>query len=311
MLSMKKYILFAFLFVGAVWTTLDAQTRLVGERAIYSQGYISPVLINPGAIGMGEDQHLLLNYRNAWASFPGSPKTFTFSYDGNVGNRLGIGAQLLGDSYGSFQTTKGILGLSYSINTESNKVGFGLTAEYVQHRLSGGLNLVNPNDSEVINRLDGSQYFDATLGIYGIYNNQLIYGLTLPSLISSRVNQSTSGATTAAESEIGFIAQVGYRLTSKEYDAVFEPSIIVKQVMLTPFHVDLNMKMSFLEERLTGGVTYTVGADKRIGFLLGAMISNFGFDYSYNVSLHEFQQYNNGSHEITLKLNLSPRNQQK
>ena len=70
------------------------------------------------------------------------------------------------------------------------------------------------------------------------------------------------------------------------------------------------MKAAFLDESLIGGLTYTAGGENRLGFLIGAKVSNLEFNYSYGLSFNEFQQYNNGSHEFSVKFNLQPRNRQ-
>ena len=133
---MKKILFFSIILISFIINSAQAQTRLIGERGIYSQAYINPVLINPGATGFQDYQEILFNYRNTWATFPGSPQTLTFNYNGPLGNRLGLGAQILTDKFAAFETMKGGLTLSYSIESKVNKVGFGLTGEYVQHRLS-------------------------------------------------------------------------------------------------------------------------------------------------------------------------------
>ena len=61
---------------------LKAQERYFDERYIYSQAFINPLLINPGAAGFSGSQNLLLNYRNQWSGFNGAPTTATVSYDG-------------------------------------------------------------------------------------------------------------------------------------------------------------------------------------------------------------------------------------
>ena len=86
-----------------------------------------------------------------------------------------------------------------------------------------------------------------------------------------------------------------------------EPSIAVKQIRRVPFHVDLNVKLSFLEEQLIAGVTYSVGEISRIGILLGTRIENLRLYYSYDTSFAEFQDHNNGSHELTIQYNLPRR----
>jgi len=305
MTHLKTYI-FLILFTLIIGTISAQGPRLIGERSIYSQHFLSPILVNPGASGFEDHQELLFNYRNSWATFPGSPRTVTFSYNGPVGNRIGIGAMLVSDKFAALETTKGQISAAYAIESPSNKVSFGLSAEYIQHRLSGSEfdnELVDENDVQIIGRLDGSQFFDVSFGAYGVYNDQIIYGLTLPTLVSSRLSDGADGS---GSREFGFIANLGYRMPIEGYDVTIEPSVFIKQLMLVPFHADLNLKMQFLEERLTGGVTYTLGADEKFGFLVGTKLQTFEFLYTYNISMNTFQNYNNGSHEFSLKFNISP-----
>lgn len=297
-----KYII-CFLFLSfCVATTVNGQVRLHSERGIFTQGHAHPILINPGATGFSGGQNLLVNYRNTWASFPGAPSSYTFSYDGAIGNRIGVGAQVLSDRFAAFETLKGSLSVSYGIESESNKFGAGLSLEYLQHQISRAdatSALVAQNDQEILDRLDGSRFFDLSLGLYGEYQDKVIYGITLPSLVSAMLNEFDSGTT--GDKTIGAIGHLGYRHRLPEYDIIIEPSVVFKYLMLTPTHADLNLKVDFLDEALTGGVSYSLGGEDRFGFLMGVNIENFGFYYSYNISFHDFQQYDNGSHEITLK----------
>jgi type IX secretion system PorP/SprF family membrane protein len=300
---MQKIILFIIIMATAY--SANAQSRLLGERSVYTQYFMTPFLVNPGATGQSDYGQVVANYRNAWATFPGSPRTVTIGYDGALGNRIGIGLIGVSDSYAAFSTTKGGLNLSYSIDMPNHKIGFGIAGEYVQHSLKGDA-LVNPivdaADPLIVDRLNNNAYLDGSIGIYGTYMNKLTYGIALPSLISSKLN----GGTTTGEKEIGYIASVAYRMEIPGKDVVFEPSVYAKKLMFVPFHVDINLKADFLNEKLTAGLIGSVGAEERIGFLVGTQLSNFGFHYTYNMSLQQFQNYNNGSHELSLKLRLQP-----
>jgi len=117
-------------------------------------------------------------------------------------------------------------------------------------------------------------------------------------LISSKISDTGS----EAERSLGYIFQVGYKLKSETTKISFEPSIVVKSLMNTPTHIDIMGKFGFLEDKLIGGVAYTLGGDKRLGFLLGTTVESLRINYMYNVSSAEFQTYNNGSHEISLGL---------
>lgn len=297
-----KYIL-SFCFIGFLsfcfMSTINGQSRYFDERYIYSQHNIYPSLINAGAIGSNDFQEIFVSYRNTWAGFTDSPKTIAVGYNGPVGNRLGFGAQLLSDSYASLKTTKGQIGLSYTITSSTNKVGFGISTEYIQHNLSGsGLtsSLVDKDDPLILQRLDGTQYFDASFGIYGLYNNKLTYGVSFPSLISSRISDDGSDV----DRTIGYIFQIGYRLVSGITKISIEPGLVIKSLMNTPSHIDLTAKFGFLEDKLIGGVAYTLGGDKRLGFLIGTAVESLHINYIYNVSSADIQTYNNGSHEISI-----------
>lgn len=276
------------------------QSRYLDERYIYTQAFINPQLINPGAYGAEMNHQILINYRNKWAAFPGSPKTVTLNYNGYMGNRLGFGAGFMNDTYGELQITKGYAGLSYIIESETNQVGFGLNAEYIKHGLSGSTltnELLDRNDPVINAAVIGAEYFDASVGMYGLYMNKLSYGLVLPSIISSRISESNLPT---PERDFGVILHLGYKFMATQADVSMTPSVFIKKLNNVPTHVDLNLRLGFLKEQFTGGVMYTLGADNRLGFLLGTKVENFNFYYSYNTSSNPFQDYNNGSHELTL-----------
>ncbi|MBK8347115.1 MAG: PorP/SprF family type IX secretion system membrane protein [Saprospiraceae bacterium] len=277
---------------------LQAQSRYFDERYIYTQAQLNPQLINPGAIGSAMKHQILLNYRNKWSGIDGAPRTATISYNGPVGNRLGLGVNIVSDRFGELETTKGALGLSYTIKSETNQVGFGISAEYIKHSLSGFGNS-NPNDPIINLALAGAEYFDASFGVYGIYMDRLTYGLSLPSAVSSRISDIDNNA---PDRDLGFILQFGYKIDVHS-DITMTPSLIMKKLANVPTHIDMNLNFGFLQDKLIGGVSYTLGADKRLGFLIGTKIEKFNFYYSYNTSSNLIQDYNNGSHELTLGVN--------
>ena len=283
-----------FCFVIAV----TGQTRYFDERYIYTQAQLNPQLINPGAFGHAQKQQVLLNYRNKWSGIDGAPRTITMSYNGPVGNRLGLGINIVSDRFGLLETLKGAFGASYMIKSETNQIGFGLSAEYIKHGLTGFGN-ADPSDPVASLGLQGAEFFDASFGLYGIYMDKLTYGLTIPSAVSARISDIS---TAAPNREVGVILQFGYKLEIQQ-DITMTPGIIMKRLANVPAHVDMNLNFGFLEDKLVGGVSYTLGADNRLGFLIGTKMEKLNFFYSYNTSSNFIQEYNNGSHELTLGIN--------
>lgn len=275
--------------------------RYFDERYLYTQSFINPVLVNPGATGFNGGHQLILNYRNKWSSFDGSPKAYSISYDGTLVDRLGVGVLLFQDNFGALRTNKGQLSFSYGIKSDKNDVSFGLSTEFIQHILNNydALDqIIDVDDIVVRERRSGTRYFDASLGVYGVYDDKFIYGLALPSLISSRIDFPDR----ENNRDLGLLLHFGYRISSESTGINIEPSVMFKKFNHVPSHVDVNVKLGFLEDRFTGGLTYTIGADNRIGFLIGAKIDNFDLFYTYNISTYEFQTYNNGSHELSARI---------
>lgn len=288
----------------AIMSEMFGQARYFSERYIYNQANIYPVLINPGATGFNQDHLVMFNYRNKWASFEGSPKTVTFSYDGQVADRLGFGALIVSDGYGELETTKGQIAFAYGIESPTNKIGFGLSAEYIQHKVNGTAvanSFLDPVDPLLLKRLDGHNYFDASFGLHGVFDNRLTYGLVFPGLVSSSLDDDED----LTDRKFSYMVNLGYRLESEANDIVATPGVAIKDLQGVPTFIELSLTLGLLEEKLTGGLNYSVGGDERLGFLLGLQINSLNFLYGYNISRHEFQDYNNGSHEITLAFNIS------
>lgn len=300
-IEMKRYQLLLIICIGFISFTAFGQSRYFDERYIYTQSNIYPQLINPAVYGSKMKHNILVNYRRKWAGINDAPSTITMAYDGPVADRLGLGVLVLRDNFGLLETTKAMAGASYTIVGDNNQIGFGLSGEYIKHGLGSITDPSIISDPRVVPALAGTEYFDASVGIYGIYRKKLSYGLVLPSLISSRINDSGSNST-SEDRNVGFIFHAGYDIKATQADVVFKPSVFLKNLANVPTHLDLNLNVSFLEEKFTGGISYTVGADKRLGFLVGASIDKFHFYYSYNTSSNPLQDYNNGSHEVTFSV---------
>lgn len=302
----QSYMKNLFVTIGLVCfaTVLFSQERYFDERYISSQTFLNPVLVNPGATGDSDYHRVIASYRNKWASFEDSPKSFILSYDGPIGNRVGFGAMLLTDAAGALETTKGQLSLSYTIDSPTNKVGFGIATEYISHGIKSSVlsnQILDVEDIYLFERLNGADYFGASFGVQGLYDNKIIYGLTMPGLLSSRLEDRV-GSTD--EKDFGYILNLGYKWLPSNSDLVVEPSIWVKSLNNVPTHIDVNILMRFLDEKFFGGLTYRVGADETLGFTIGTRINSFNFYYSYNVSRHDFQTYNNGSHELSIRFDI-------
>ena len=296
---MKKIFLSLIIILGSVYYGTSQ------SRYIFTQYFINPVLINPGAAGCKPGKNIFLNYRNTWANHPGSPQTFSVSFDGMVSNKVGLGAFIMRDNYGSLQTTKALLSYSYKLHDENYDFGIGFTTEYLKYNvdavLSGGT--VDKNDPWIAEKQNGDKYFDAALGAHGIINKKYVVDVVLPGLVRTQLNDTDSESSVDTTSSFNYIAGLGYIYELPQYDMTVYPSVYIKKLRNINTLIDFNVLMTFYDGVLSGGASYGYGDDERLGFVIGAKLNKIKFYYSYDFSFKEFQAYNNGSHELMINYN--------
>lgn len=297
---MKKILLSVSFFV-ALTICLKAQ-----DEAIYSQYLFHPILVNPAYAGFQDHHELLLNYKNTHASFPGSPKTYTLSFNGPVAPKLGFGGLVFNDVEGDLSKFKAQAAVTYKFDLGSVKLNAGLAAQYSRRQLANGAvldPLIIP-DPFLIEAANGNKFFSSSMGIYGEQNGKFKFGIAVVDLVRTRIDDIQTPTSSNSLFEF-FNAWVGYKYDVANYNFTIEPSIMIKRLRYVPFQTDFNVKMGFLEDQLFGGISYSVGGFSKTSFLLGTRINKFKLFYSYDISLDEFQKYNNGAHEISLSFDIN------
>lgn len=306
---MKNIAIYLVLLTSALGSGLHAQdyaTSLKGPGILH-QYYINPILINPAYTGFTGDHTLFFNYRDQWADFANAPRSLTFSYNGAIGDRIGLGAMVFSDQFGLENRLRGQLSYAYRFATDAGKFSIGLSTEYMKYFLDNSAltdQTITLPDERIRDGVNGFEYFIASLGFYGEIEDKFIVGLSFPGLVQTRQDDNLSGRSGEEETIFNYIAYLGYRARVPEYDMTIEPILCVRQIGDIGLQIDGNLKLSFLDDRLFSGVTYGFGAGNRLGFMIGTSISNLNVFYSYDMSLLEFQQYNAGSHEISIGLSI-------
>lgn len=300
---MKKFIPYIItIFLGLTIARLSGQE--VGSHQHYKINYH---LVNPGATGIN-GHTIMLNYISRWNSFPGNPQTFTADYNGMVSDKIGLGAMVISDNLGSLNKTSGVLSYAYQFDIEETRLSIGLSTGYERYKLQASAlvgNGLDPGDPIIDQAANGYDVFDAAFGVHATLPDGFFAGLSLPNLIRTRVDSDANS--TEAESTLFkyFVGYAGYKMELDEYNFDFEPSLAIRQVRNAPFQADLNLLGYYADDQLIGGFTYTLGGGNAANILLGTRINLMTILYSYGVSFSDFQTYSNGSHEISLRFDLS------
>ena len=286
-----------------------SQNTYAQEAGYFNHYYLQPVLINPGATGFNGNHQFLAAYKLNYSDFPGAPRTFTALYHGSFADKVGLGIQVLSDHVGVSQLFLGQLNYSYRFTFNNAVIGVGLSTGLQNFKVTDVQNdpLIDPTDPLLNEAIDGYLLFDGSAGIYGEVDKKFIFGVSFPNVVKQRIAEISGDVHIDSLSNFPYAFHFGYRYEVKNYNFQIEPSITVKNLRYSPFLIDLNLKFSFLDEQLIGGLGYTIGDDSRASLLLGTRLDNLKFYYSYDVNLGDFQQYNNGSHELTLIYQLPSR----
>jgi type IX secretion system PorP/SprF family membrane protein len=286
------------ILVIAVFGTFFAKAQ---DEMIFSHYIMNPVLVNPAASGFNNQHNFFLHYKNQWSGFTGAPRTNALSYNGPIGDKLGIGGFISNENVSNMNRFRGLLSYAFRFNINDFKGGLGLSTEFKRMSLNNDISasgLYKQGDNVAEQYLAGGvSYFDATTGMYGTYMDKFIISIAMPNLIQARLSQ-IDGGTTSRGGLKYFNLMMGYKQSINEI--TIEPSILVQRMIDAPLRIDLNLKGSFLQDKVIGAATYHAGTGGGLGVMIGTKFNGLTFAYSYDYALQRFQQYSTGAHEISI-----------
>lgn len=289
-------------------------------------------LYNPAFAGIENFDDLKLSYRYQWAGFGQySPKFLNLSYQTRLIEPLDLSYNSLRLSDPAATSPENLPPARRMIhglggNLFHSEIGvlksIGASVNYSVHypvnekaRFAGGFSLVIENRkldvSEVTvrdlrdiwyNHWLGSSTSQTDMNLRAgvlLYSENYYFGFTyLPVLYT--VLESSDLAMTEPFYLGSVQAGIALRLNP---DVTVKPSIIALMQMNNDFTIDYNAK-AFFRENIWLGLTYR-------DIKSGVAVIGWNFDeklsasYSYEMSLGEFKQFNDGSHELVLSMRLN------
>jgi type IX secretion system PorP/SprF family membrane protein len=276
------------------------------HEPMFTQYMFNETFINPAYAGSHETQAISGLYRNQWVGIEGSPKTQTLSFHTPIAKRkLGLGVSLMNESIGVSNQMLVSAQFAYRILMPRSVLTFGTSTGFVndQETLTKVVTTVGGDNQFAT---DIHKYFmpNAGFGIYYYYQKKFYVGFSIPRLLENKVNAYSSGLSTNIGNPsiwhyyfaTGYVFQCGDNVK-------FKPSIMVKAVNNAPLEMDVNANWLF-NEFLWLGASYRT--NDAISGMLGIQISKqLRVSYSYDYSISPLQQYNSGSHEISVGYDFS------
>jgi len=273
------------------------------QDPLYTQYYNNFSLINPAYAGSHGLFTATANIRSQWAGEAGSPETQTLSLHGQTGKNVGLGLSIVNDKVFVLSETHVFADFSYSIYpTEASTLAFGLKAggSFLDVNL---LELGIENDnlfSENINE------FNPNIGAGAFYYTDRFYASvsTVNILQTKHYNKSNAVVSSASEEMIFYLSS-GYVFDLSD-DFKIRPSVMLRAVNGSPLSTDISTSILWLD-KLEFGISHRI--DESISGLFQLRLTdNLKVGYTYDAITSNLSNYNNGSHEFSIILNIGKNN---
>lgn len=311
-MNMKKLILFisGLFFFG--------QLMAQEQAAVFNHYHVTPILINPAHAGFTGQHALQMNIRSQWTGFPDSPKSYHLAYNGPIGKTLGVGLGLMSETLGNMTHLRFQMNYAFRYQISDNfKLSTGFSADFHTLRIADSVvdnPLYQEGDPVAEQAIDGNRVFDASLGFYGQIYEKTHIGIAFHNLVVTRIGEIENG-----DSEGAFLRYpilfFGHEFDVEPYNFKLQPSIMFQRIYNKDIQVDFNLKGSFIDDKLIAGVTYRTGLGDIVGIMLGTKIDfspsdnprakgdAFQIFYSYDVGFQKIQEYQGGTHEVSVLFN--------
>ena len=290
--NFKRLLLFCFCLIG---TFVHAQ-----QEAQFSNYIYQTQLLNPGYTGSRGYMSFIGAYRSQWVGLEGAPETQSISFQTPIGEKIGVGFAVQRDAIGpSIETfVTGDFSYAITMRDRETKLAFGLKAG--MHSLDldfSKIGLANPGDPEFT---DVSNKIAPIVGAgLFLYNDYSYIGVSSPNLLQT--NHFNEVANTTAAESIHLYIMAGYVFEINR-DLKFKPAALIKTVSGAPLGIDISANF-LINESLTLGASYKYEAS--VSAMAAFQVANsLMIGYAYDFDTSELAQYNSGSHEIFVRLEI-------
>ncbi|MRG47772.1 type IX secretion system membrane protein PorP/SprF [Chitinophaga sp. SYP-B3965] len=301
------------------------------QNVQFSQYVFNGLSVNPAYAGYKGDWYLNTIYRHQWVGIPGAPRTGAISVDGLTNakdDKVGVGLQVMFDKLGPQEALSAYASYSYRIpldDADTRRLCIGLGAGITQYSIDGkALTYVDDLDEAIPAGKTSVRIPDARFGVY-YYTSSFYAGVSVMDLFSLYTDNSkyywngysykVIKKTQHMYLTTGFLWKLSEHLQLK-------PSLLVKEDFKGPTNVDLNAFL-LIEDKIWLGASYRTGmrlwnkpqlekgldpidaASFMVEYYAG---ERFRFGYAYDLTINKMASQQQGSHEISIGVFFTNRN---
>lgn len=267
----------------------------------------NPFVISPSYAGIGDHVKIRANGLTQWVGIKDAPDMQSLAADMRISSNSGIGIFLYNDKNGNTRQYGGKLSFAHHLILDAYSeqyLSFGISYNLNQFKLDTE-NITTPDPSVTDNRYLVNHNFDVSLlyrigAFYASFNASNILNKDIDIFAINEPRKLRN-----------YQAYAGYTF-NKGNSIEVEPSTYVQFFEADGRSTtDVNLKFRFLDgdDYYWAGISYRFLNDQmldpvNLGPMIGLRKSNFYFAYSYQLTTNELLAYNNGTHMVTLGLDI-------
>ena len=284
--------------------SIDVHAQQQGQ---FSEYMYNTVVINPAYAGSRNYLSAFGLHRSQWIGLEGAPISNSFSVNAPISDSsIGLGLGILREQIGPSNQTNLSTSFSYTIRAnDSYKLSFGISGHlnflYVDY---SKLNIHDAGDAVFESNLDAKFSPNLGGGIY-LHSEKMYVSFSIPTLLETKYfngNTNTTAATAIVKERTHYYFSTGYVFKISD-DFKFKPAILTKVISGAPIQVDFSGNF-LINKKVVLGAAYRWQAT--LSELAGFQISDSWFvGYAYDLEKTRLANYNNGSHEIFLRFELT------
>ena len=300
---MHKFCLHIFFLLGSI--------SLVGQQEnLYTQFAFNKIAFNPAVAGELKYTTISGINRSQWSGLLGAPKSLFLNANlGTVADRYGFGVSFSKRSIGIQERLEVAGQYAYKLKVNNGYLNLGL--QFSARRYTTDFtnpNLIALDGFENDPSIDQVKYNNTVLNLgVGIYFNtdQFYAGISIPRLSKGDIDfESVNNISREARHVFAMVGSQ-IELTS---DWHYEPQFFFKVAENSPFNLDFLSMFNYQNKIYVGGNLRSGGSQRSFlesfDIILGFQFTETIFaGMSYDFSLSELSQYENGSFEILIKYN--------
>jgi type IX secretion system PorP/SprF family membrane protein len=302
---MKKILL--LLFIITILPTYGQELQLAPTSHYLAD---NPFVIAGAYAGIGEFYKIRLTGEAQWLGVKDAPQTQSLSFDARIADRSGIGAIFFNDKNRNTSQKGGQLTYAHHITiSEFNNqyLSFGLSYKFTNFNID--ISNIITSDPSVQSYNVNNSNFDLSF-LYRVENFFISFNAV------NILNKTVKPTILKEPMNIrNYYLYSGFLLKNKFSSIEYEPSILY-QIYESDGRssLDLNLKIRKMtgENYIWGGINLRLLADQSfkansLAPLIGFRQNKFYAAYSFNISLNQLQNYNSGTHMLTIGFDLKNR----